>query len=155
MRRLPTERFGFLILCVTGITVSAGCTRDVEGKKRFTPSESKAQATLEMALEAWQKSGEPGQVQESGPAIHLVDSHHKTGQKLAAYSILGTAAGDADRVYAVQLTFDSPHQEIRVRFVVFGNDPMWVVRYEDYEMITHWDHPQMESSKAANDRPTE
>ena len=25
--------------------------------------------------------------------------------------------------------------------VVVGIDPIWVIRHEDYEMLTHWSHP--------------
>jgi hypothetical protein len=119
----------------------AGCSSPRADNQRYIPSETRAQEVLDTALTAWHTKGEPGQVQEADPAIHLVDTHHQPGQKLAGFKILGAAAGDADRCYAVRLTFEQPQEDVRARYVVFGQDPMWVVRYEDYEMIIHWDHP--------------
>jgi hypothetical protein len=90
-------------------------------------------------------------VQESAPAIHLVDTHHQPGQMLSAFSVLGPTTGDAHRCYAVRLSLDNPREEVRARFVVLGLDPLWVMRYEDYEMVSHWDHAMPEkipSSKA-------
>ena len=80
-------------------------------------------------------------MRETGPALHLIDSHHKSGQKLAAFTVLGPTPGDAPRCYAVRLTLDNPREELRARFVVFGQDPLWVMRYEDYEMVMHWCDP--------------
>ena len=34
---------------------------------------------------------------------------------------------------------DHPREERRARYVVLGQAPMWVFRYEDYEMMTHWE----------------
>src|SRR5438874_9611188 len=118
-------------LCLAGLLVGGGCATSSDDRQRYIPSDESALQILETALKAWQQSGKPGQVQEAGPAIHLADSHQKPGQKLAAFEILGTAAGDADRCYSVRLVFDGPHEEVRARFVIYGWDPVWVVRYED------------------------
>jgi hypothetical protein len=126
------------------VLAAAGCVSNRTDKDRFIPSETTAHAALEKSLNVWCSSGEPGQVQDSGPAIHLVDSHHRPGQKLVGFVVLGSVAGDAERCYAARLTFEGPHDEVRARYVVFGQDPLWVVRYEDYEMIIHWDHPHLE-----------
>jgi len=123
---------------VAGIPLLSGCgsSRD----QRFIPSEETAQRTLEAALTAWQNGKlPPHRVQESSPAVQLVDTRYKPGQKLAAFTVLGPTTGDAERCYAVRMTMDNPREEIRARFVVFGIDPLWVIRYEDYELVMHWD----------------
>jgi hypothetical protein len=122
------------------LVLLGGCGAD-RGYERFIPPEETAQRALAAALQAWRNGQPPGLVPETSPALHLVDTHHKAGQKLAAFTVLGPTTGDAHRCYAVRLTFDSPREEVRARFVVIGQDPLWVMRYEDYEMVMHWDHP--------------
>jgi hypothetical protein len=61
----------------------------------------------------------------------------------------GPTAGDAERCDAVRLTFDGPREEVRTRFVVFGQDPVWVMRYEDYEMVMHWCPPTSDGKVTA------
>jgi hypothetical protein len=120
-----------------------GCRRGPD--QRFIPSEEAARHTLEAALAAWQNGKvPPGLVQEASPAVHLVDTQHRPGQKLAAFTVLGPTTGEAPRCYAVRLTLDEPREEVRARYVVVGLDPLWVLRYEDYEMISHWDHAMPE-----------
>jgi hypothetical protein len=137
-----------------GSALVAGCGQS-RAHERYIPSEEAAQRTLEMALTAWQNGKQPsGLVQESAPAVHLLDTHHKEGQKLTAFTVLGPTTGDAHRCYAVRLTFEGPYQEVRARFVVFGQDPLWVMRYEDYEMVQHWCAPEGENpAPAPNPKP--
>jgi hypothetical protein len=115
-----------------------GCGGPRRDRERYIPSEKAGTHALETALAAWRDGKPVGLMQEAGPAIHLADSQHRPGQKLTDFTILGPTTGDADRCYAVRLTFDGPREEVRTRFVVFGWDPLWVMRYEDYEMLMHW-----------------
>jgi hypothetical protein len=126
------------------LLLAGGCRSN---NQRFIPAEEAARRTLETALTAWQNGTvPPGLVQEASPAIQLVDTHHHPNQKLTAFTVLGPTTGDAHRCYAVRLTFDNPREEVRARFVVLGLDPLWVLRYEDYEMISHWDHAMPEKT---------
>jgi hypothetical protein len=125
--------------CFLVLAAVAGCGRD--HRARFTPAEEVAKHALESGLAAWQNGQPAGPVAGTSPLIHVVDSHRKAGQKLSRFEVLGTAPGDGPRVYAVRLSLDEPREEKRVRFVVVGIDPLWVIRYEDYEMLAHWDHP--------------
>jgi hypothetical protein len=128
---------------LAGTLLLAGCgTRRAQ---RYIPTEEAAERTLKTALTAWQNGQRPPSlVQETSPAIHLVDTNLKPGQKLARFTVLGPTTGDAQRCYAVRLNFADPPEEVRARFVVMGLDPLWVVRYEDFERMCHWampDHP--------------
>jgi hypothetical protein len=129
---------GPLTCVVFAAVLVGGCGGPQRGYERFIPSEEAGQAALETALSAWRDGQQPGLMREAGPAIRLVDSQHKPGQKLTAFTVLGPTTGDAPRCYAVRLTFDEPREEVRGRFVVFGLDPLWVMRYEDYEVVMHW-----------------
>ena len=142
-------------LIVWAALVLSGCGTGSE--KRFVPSAESAQQTLETALTAWQNGMTPPclvrEKSPTKPAIHLIDTHHKKDQTLAGFSVLGATAGDGARCYAVRLTFENPIEEARARFVVLGLDPLWVMRYEDYEMVAHWDHPMPEKLPAKATKP--
>jgi hypothetical protein len=129
-----------LLLALGMVFAISGCGPGRTAQS-FIPAEDVAQATLDNALAAWVGGKAPGLMREAGPAIQLVDSTCKPGQKLTAFTILGPTSGDADRCYAVRLTFDQPREEIRARYVVYGLDPLWVLRYEDFEMTMHWCPP--------------
>lgn len=130
----------------------AGCASN--DKQRYVPPEIAAQQALEAALTHWQNGKAPPCLVKTGPpAIQLVDTHHSADRKLTAFTVLGATTGDADRCYAVRLTFDNPHEDVRARFVVLGLDPLWVLRYEDYEMLSHWDHPMPANSAPPKKKP--
>jgi hypothetical protein len=125
---------------LAGILLLGGCRTRQD--QRFIPTEEAAERVLKTALTAWQNGTKPPTlVRDTSPPIHLVDTNLKPGQKLAKFSVLGPTSGDAKRCYAVRLTLDDPPEEVRARFVVMGLDPLWVIRYEDFERICHWAMP--------------
>lgn len=130
------------VALLAGFLSAAGCRPNPQ---RFIPAEQAAQNTLESALKAWQAGlVPPCRVQDAAPAVEIIDTQHRPGQTLNEFTVLGPTPCDAPRCFAVRLTFDNPRQEVRARFVVLGLDPLWVMRYEDYEMVSHWDHPMPE-----------
>ena len=60
---------------------------------------------------------------------------------LTGYKILGQVSAEAPVCFAVQLSLNNPPEERRERYVVVGIDPLWVWRYDEYVMITHWCQP--------------
>jgi hypothetical protein len=129
------------------LVLAAGCSSAQQGTERFVPSDGDARRHLEVALAAWRDGRPTAPVPDSSPAVHLVDTHRKAGQRLTAFTVLGPVAGDFARCYAVRLALDAPAEELRVRFVVIGLDPVWVMRHEDFQMIAHWDHPMTTAPK--------
>jgi len=115
------------------------------GHERFVPAERSAREALESALAAWQRGEPHGPVPGASPAVQFVDTHHKPGQRLKSFGVLSLAPGDGPRVFTVRLTLDGPAEEARVRYFVFGIDPVWVMRQEDYDMAAHWEHPMKKS----------
>jgi hypothetical protein len=111
-----------------------------ESFARFKPSEEVARNALEAALRSWQKGEPPGKLAGlNSPAIILNDTCRQPGQTLAHFTIVGEAPGDGPRCFAVRVSLSNPDEEQRLRFVVYGVDPLWVYRYEDYEMYMHWE----------------
>jgi hypothetical protein len=119
---------------------------------RFTPSEVSALNALGAALRSWQKGNPPGKVEGlDSPDVILVDTCRRPEQTLERFVILGEAAGEGPRCFAVRVCLSNPNEEQRLRFVVFGVDPLWVYRYEDYEMLVRWECGREErASKAAS-----
>src|SRR5262245_45367843 len=133
MKRRPWRKLLIWVAFFTGsLLVFSGCERREEERRRYVPSEEVAQRALETALMAWQKGKlPPCLVQDSSPEIRLVDTHHRAGQKLTAFKVLGPVVVETPSCYAVRLTFEGPGEEVRARYVVLGLDPVWVMRHED------------------------
>jgi hypothetical protein len=128
-------RFWLLAGCVA---LAAGCGSDDKSFRRYMPQAETARQALDAALRSWKGGRPPGEVEAGPPRICLVDNCRRPEQTLEGYTILGEAPGEGPRCFAVRLVLQNPDEEQRVRFVVFGIDPLWVYRYEDFEMMIHW-----------------
>jgi len=117
----------------------------------FVPTEDAARAALEAYLKAWAAGDKSPTVPGTSPAVQVVDDYRGKGRTLTEYTVLGPVPADAPRCFAVRLTLGNPREEVRERYVVVGLDPLWVWRYDDYEMIVHWEHrmPTEKDKKAA------
>lgn len=143
------RRVGFAGLFV----LAAGCA-DPSDPGRFYPPEVRARQALEAALSAWQRAIPPGEVPGgSNPTVVVADTHRTPGQRLKAFSVLGMAPGDGPRVFTVKLTLENPATELKARYVVVGIDPVWVFRQEDYDMLSHWDHPMKGAGEGRSSGP--
>ena len=131
-----------LVVCF----MPCGCGR-LDRSSQFIPSVSIAESAVRAGMEAW-KNGEPvGLVQGvAKPSVHVVDSHRKAGQKISSYEILGEVPGNAPRCFAVKANLSGSETIERLRYIVVGIDPLWVFRQEDYDLLSHWEHP-MEAKK--------
>jgi hypothetical protein len=121
------------------LAACGGC-RSGNAYERYVPGADAAKEALTAALKSWQSGSPIGRVAGTSPPIDVIDTHRKPGQRLQEFAILGPAAGEGPRCFAVRLTLDNPRDEKKVRFVVFGIDPLFVMRYEDYVMMEHMDH---------------
>lgn len=135
MRRTPSMCLWLAAGCAA---VAAGCGSRLSNARYSPPTES-ARGALEAALRSWQEGQPPGKLEGVSPTVMLVDNCRRPGQTLRGFTILGETPGEGPRCFAVRLRLENPAEEQRVRFVVFGIDPLWVFRYEDYEMMIHWD----------------
>lgn len=130
-----------------------GCSSRPGGYERFIPSEDAARRYLVMALSACCDGRPTAPLETPGPPkIHLIDSQRKPGQRLKSFAVLGPTVGDSPRCYVVRLTLEQPSEEVRARYVIVGQDPIWVFRYEDYEMVVHWCAPMTSGTSATSRR---
>jgi hypothetical protein len=134
------------------LALAAGCA-DPADPNRYYPPDDRARPALEAALAAWQRGDPPGQVPgATNPTVQMADTHRTPGQRLKAFAVLGVAPGNGPRVFTVRLTLENPDAELKARFVVVGIDPIWVFRQEDYDMLSHWDHPMPKDGKGKTTR---
>jgi hypothetical protein len=123
----------FLALLGLLVTAVAGC-KD-RSTQQFIPEEQEAREALEAVLTAW-KSGQPFGRISSGPVpIDVLDAKWQAGKKLSQFSIVKQEQEDGKglRWFTVKLTMEGPSGEATVRYVVFGDNPLWVMREEDYK----------------------
>ena len=111
------------------------------------PAASLARTALEAALSDWQQGHGPGEISTGSSAVQVVDTHRRAEQRLESFEILGEVGGDAGRCFAVRLTLANPDEVQKARFIVVGISPLWVVREEDFTMLTHWEHPMTDEAK--------
>jgi hypothetical protein len=140
-----------LCLIASLLLVAAGCGDD-RSAARFVPPSQTARQALESALSSWKEGRPAGKVAgTANPQVILVNNCRQPEQTLERFTILGETAGEGPRCFAVRVKLQNPMEDQRLRFVVFGVDPIWVYRYEDYEMMIHWQcNPEENADKSAS-----
>ena len=128
---------GRVTLLISVVLWLVGCHSRT--RQDYIPSPARCEAALSSALEAWQRGEPPGRI-EGTPAVQVGDSLRLAGQKLAAYEILGELPSDEGRRYAVRVKFENPAVQEKIHFILVGIDPIWVLRQEDFDVVTHWEH---------------
>jgi hypothetical protein len=150
LRFSPSRHAAVGLWCLAWLgIVQIGCeTRPEPGSPALLDT-AKARRSLDAALNAWMHGAGTGQVPGIVPPTHRIDSHSPKDKKLRRYVILGEVSGEGCRWFATQLFFDGAEAPETVRFVVFGENPRFVFRAEDYLMTIHWDHNMSEEDDAA------
>jgi hypothetical protein len=132
MGRLLTRLGGWalVVACALG---PAGCSRRGEG--HLVPSEATARQALEAALSAW-KGGQakPGPLSLGKVGVEVMDDAWRAGEKLTAYEITAEEGGQGPRWFTANLTL--PKGARSVKYVVFGNDPIWVYTEAEYKKLS-------------------
>jgi hypothetical protein len=117
-----------------GLIALAGCSKGSRVED-FTPPPDNARKALEAALNHWKAGNPPGAVPGTSPAVDVLDSKWKGGQKITDYEVLGEdPAGPGPRTFKVRLT-PVKGPPVEVRYVVQGIDPLWVYREDDYKKL--------------------
>jgi hypothetical protein len=139
---------GLVAACAT-----AGCRRQPEGYERYVPSPASARNALIAALDAWRAGKPAGPIDEATPKVVVVDNHRPPGRALGSYEILGEVAETNAKCFAVRIHLAEPDETQVIRYMIFGLDPVWVFRREDYDMISHWEHPMTDPDAPPADTP--
>jgi hypothetical protein len=77
-----------------------------------------------------------------------VDQQRRPGQQLRGYNVLGESESESGRRFLVKLSLAEPDKSVMAAYYVFGQDPVWVYRTEDFDMLMHWEHPMSDESKS-------
>ncbi len=77
------------------------------------------------------------------------DKQRKPDARLRSFAILGESDAENVRQFTVRLQIEGEDAPRLVRYNLLGRDPVWVFRLEDYEMISHWEHPMNEDAPPA------
>jgi hypothetical protein len=147
---LPRSLSWWLAACLLLASLLTGCAK--KGYARYVPSAAAGREAVEFALKEWQAGQPVGTLTSHSPPLQVVDSCRRPGQLLAGYTILGEAPCDGPRCFAVRLKHENPNEELKVRYVVVGIDPLWVMRFEDYEMMKHWECPMPTTAREGSRR---
>lgn len=117
--------------------VLTGCSRSDEGK--FVPQEATAHQALATALDAW-KSGKPrtSKLLLNEVSILVLDEAWDSGAQLRAYNIVPQESPSGPRWYTVKMTLNTG--EKTVKYVVLGNDPIWVYTESEFEKLSGTGH---------------
>ncbi len=134
------------VVCLGMMASLAGCGNSAD---RYIPSVDRAKEVLTTCLDDWKRGLPAGPVSNTNSTVFVVDSQRRDRPVLADYEILGEVPGNAPRCLAVRLRWADPAKEERTRYVVVGIDPLWIFRQEDYDLLSHWEHPMEESVPAA------
>ena len=142
-----------LRLAAISCLAAAGCGPTAGAPPLGPPSPSASRAALVASLDAW-KGGRrgPGLI-GSKPGVGVVDGQ-RAERPLLGFEVLGPLAVDAAaRPYAVRLDLGAPAERVEARYLVLGDDPLWVFRREDYDLILHWEHKMDDPDRAPADAP--
>ena len=127
-------------LCFTAalplVSLLAGCGAS---PAPYTPTSDEARTSLETALTAW-RNGKPCVPIEGTPTIQIVDANWQAGQQIESCHI-GDEQDNANgtKQFAVTLKMKKPPGEKSFQYVIFGRDPVWVCREEDYKVMSNMD----------------
>jgi hypothetical protein len=143
---------GSLAIAILAVVLN-GCDAPTPAERTdvFRPEADLAEAALKASLQAWREGRVGGPASALSRKVEVSDSYRSAGRPLKAYQVLGAVGSDEIRSFAVRLSFENPPEDEVVRYVVIGNDPLWVFRQEDFERIAHWEHKMKEESEAGSD----
>jgi hypothetical protein len=110
----------------------AGCNKQATVES-FTPKGDVAKDALTAGLTAWQNGRpKPGLIENTKPAVQIIDPAWEAGSKLKSFEIGPAAAGDSPRKFPVKLFFEGAAAPEEITFYVVGKDPLWVMREQEY-----------------------
>ena len=146
-----TIRTGGLLFSICAMILCSSCGTDARtGLKGRLPDPALARQALESSLGVWHLSPELATTSSPSPSVVFVDQQRRPGQTLREFKILGESEAEGCRRFQVKLSLAEPEETRLVAYYVFGEDPIWVYRSEDFDMIMHWECPPDNSPVTAD-----
>lgn len=131
-----------LLFGVSVVVFCSSCGTDSPpGPQGRLPDAALARRAVERSLGKWQDSPDLPMTSSPSPSVVFVDQQRRPGQRLRAFAVLGESELEGCRRFLVKLSLAEPDESILAAYNVFGEDPIWVYRSEDFDMIMHWEHP--------------
>lgn len=128
------------ILCGLAGAAAVGCARPADSS-RYVPGPSEARAALAAGLDDWRETDPPYPPSRELKGVVFADKQRQPDDRLSSFAIVGESEVENARQFTVRLQIAGQDAPRLVRYNVLGRDPIWVFRLEDYEMISHWEHP--------------
>ena len=132
------ERLPSIGLLGLGVILAGACGCSGKSYQKYIPASGTAREALDEVLAAWKDGKAMGRIESLSRPIQVLDSRWLKRRGLRDYEILGEVHEDGPRCFTTRLVLDRPAEEQKVRYYVFGIEPLWVCRQEDYDMINHW-----------------
>lgn len=137
-------------LVISCSSCGAGSTSISQGP---LPDPAVARRAVETSLRNWHDSPDLPTTSKPSPSIVFVDQQRRPGRRLGAYAVLGKSESESGHRFLVKLSLAEPDESILVAYYVFGKDPIWVYRSEDFDMMMHWEHPMPADPPAPAEPP--
>jgi hypothetical protein len=140
---------GCSLILVSIVTACSSCRSDAQsGVTGRLPDQALARRAVEIAMQAWRES--PGLALSSSPSpsVMFVDQRRRPGQPLRAFTVLSESESEGFRRYQIKLALAEPDESRVAAYCVFGVNPIWVYRSEDFDMIMHWECPMPADSQS-------
>ncbi len=138
-RSLTIRKRGVLIgACALLVCSSCGKAPRQEPPS-LLPDLTVARQAVESALDEWRASPQADTTSATRRSLIFVDQQRQPGQRLREFAILGESEVDNCRRFVVRLSLAEPDESMLAAYFVFGKDPIWVYRAEDFDMTMQMD----------------
>jgi hypothetical protein len=132
------------LIAVLAVSICPSCRRDSRPDPRGrVPDVRVARRAVERSLEEWRDSPPLDLTTPKARPVMFVDQQRRPGRRLRGFTILAESEMEGCRRFQVRLSLADPDESILAAYYVFGEDPIWVYRAEDFDMIMHMDKSMM------------
>jgi hypothetical protein len=143
------------LVAVLAVSICPSCRRDSRppDPRGRLPDARVARQAVERSLEEWRDSPPLDLTTPKARPVMFVDQQRRPGRRLRGFAILSESEMEGYRRFQVRLSLADPDESILAAYYVFGQDPIWVYRAEDFDMIMHMDKSMMSEPDPAAGAP--
>ena len=145
MQRRPSAISGpGWIVGVLVLALCSSCRRDpAPDPRNRLPDARAACRAVETSLAEWRDAPPLDLTTPTVRPVMFVDQQRRPGRRLREFAVLGESEAEGCRRFRVRLSLADPDESVLVDYYVFGENPIWVYRAEDFDMIMHMDKSMM------------